>query len=159
MKQCSNQSQETAVEDCGTEKDISEKDKIEYQEALKLWQDDSRLRRQGLAFVATFQGILISVLSNPSEDNPIIFISLAALAMFVALLGLNNDRRLSRYMGAYATRLIEIEKKNNLSLVRIILDVAKNRTPLLTNEMVFGTFFVLIGIGWGVCIIWKFWTL
>jgi len=147
------------TEDCSNVISISENDKLEYQEAIKLWQDDSRLRRQGLTFSATFQGIIMAVLSRGYGDNPILFISLATLAMIVALLSLNNDRRLSRYMGAYETRLIEIEKKNNLSLVHIITDVAKKQTPFLTNEVVFGTFFTLLAIGWGSGIIWRIWTL
>lgn len=139
--------------------DIPENDKLEYQEAIKLWQDDSRLRRQGLTFSATFQGIIIAFLSRGNIDNPILFISLATLAMFIALLSLNNDKRLCLYMGAYSTRLIEIEKRNNLSLFHIIVDVAKKRTRLLTNEVVFGTFFSLLAIGWAGCIIWKILTL
>ena len=138
---------------------ISENDKLEYQEAIKLWQDDSRLRRQGLTFSATFQGIIMAVLSKGYGDNPIIFISLATLAMFVSLLSLNNDRRLSCYMGAYETRLIEIEKVNSLSLVHKIIDVAKKRTPFLTNEVLFGTFFTILAIGWGVSIIWRLLTI
>ncbi len=50
-------------EDCSINNVISENDKLEYQEAIKLWQDDSRLRRQGLAFSATFQGAIIAFLS------------------------------------------------------------------------------------------------
>jgi hypothetical protein len=147
------------IEDYSDKIKISENDKLEYQEAIKLWQDDSRLRRQGLTFSATFQGIIMAVLSKGYGDNPIIFISLATLAMFVSLLSLNNDRRLSCYMGAYEARLIEIEKENSLSLVHKIIDVAKKRTPFLTNEVVFGTFFTTLAIGWGVSIILRFWTI
>ncbi len=147
------------TKDCSKIDSISENDKLEYQEAIKLWQDDSRLRRQGLTFSATVQGIILAVISRYNGDNPFLFISLATFAMLVALLSLNNDRRLSRYMGAYSTRLIEIEKKNNLSLVHKIKDVAKNRTSFLTNEVVFGTFFILVAIGWGGGIIWRVWTL
>ncbi len=159
MKPYSNQSQETKLDDYSSEKDISENDKLEYLEAIRLWQDDSRLRRQGLTFFATFQGIILTVIFKVDGDTSIQFLLLATLAMFVTLLSLNNDRRLSHYMGAYENRLIEIEKKNNLSLVHMIADVSKNRTPLLTNDMVFGTFFTLIAMGWGIGIIWRIGTL
>jgi len=87
--------------------DISENDKLEYQEAMKLRALDSSLRRQGLTFIATIQVVLIAVMSNFSTDNPILSIPLAIFAIAIALLGLNNDFRLSRYMEAYEVRLIE----------------------------------------------------
>jgi len=138
---------------------ITENGKLEYHEAIRLWQDDSRLRRLGLAFSASFQGIVLAALSSGYGDEPMIFVSLAALAIFVSLLSLNNDRRLSCYMEAYETRLLAIEEENSLSLVHTIIDVARKRTPFFTNEVVFGTFFTLLAIGWGAGIIWKLWTL
>lgn len=153
MNQKSNKSAE--IDNCSIKKDISESDKLEYQEAARLWQDDSRLRRQGLTFSVTLQGVIVAILSKSNLDNSIFFIALATLAIFVAFLSFNNDRRLSLYMKAYETRLIELETKNKLRLYHQIMDVAKTRTRLLTNEIVFGTFFILLTVGWAGCIIWK----
>ena len=138
---------------------ISENDKLEYQEAMKLYALDSGLRRQGLTFIATAQAVLIAVVFKYTIDNPMLVIALATFAIFIALLGLNNDYRLSRYMGAYETRMLEIENKNQLSLVKLIVDVQKTRSPLLSNEAVFIVFFVLLAMGWAAVIIWQISTL
>lgn len=134
---------------------ISENDKLEYQEAMKLRAFDSGLRRQGLTFISTIQVVLIAVMSNFSADNPILSIPLAVFAISIALLGLNNDFRLSRYMEAYEVRLIEIEEKNNLSLAKLAKDVQHARSPLLSNEAVFRYFFLLLAMGWSGFLFWS----
>ena len=81
------------------------------------------------------------------------------MRLFALLLGLNNDYRLSRYMGAYETRMLEIENKNQLSLMKIVVDVQKTRSPLLSNEAIFRVFFVLLAMGWAAVLIWQISTL
>jgi len=134
---------------------ISENDKLEYQEAMKLYNFDAGLRRQGLAFVTTAQAVLVIAVFKYTIDNSMLVIVLGAFAIIIALLGLNNDYRISRCMGAYETRMLEIENKNQLSLMKLSVDVQKTRSPLLSNESVFRFYFSLLAICWTAVIIWK----
>ena len=63
---------------------ISENDKLEYQEAMKLYALDSGLRRQGLTFIATAQAVLVAVVFKYTMDDPILVIILAIFAIVCA---------------------------------------------------------------------------
>ncbi|MBL4587037.1 MAG: hypothetical protein JKX84_08290 [Flavobacteriales bacterium] len=137
--------------------EISENDKLEYQEAMKFRLVDSGFRRQGLTFVASIQVVLITIIAN-SGVNPWLSISLATIGMTSAILGLNNDFRLSKYMDVCEQRSIEIEKKNELKLCQELKKVEHNRTRFLSNKTVFRTFFLLIAVGWIVFLAWTIYS-
>ena len=153
LSECNNE------ELCDGKSMISENDKLEYQEAMKLYAFDSGLRRQGLTFAVSVQAIVIVVLSKNIIDSPLQFLALAAVACFVSILSLNNDIRLNMYMRAYETRMLQIEKENNLNLMHLVDDIFYNRVPLLSNKRVFGTFYISLSIGWFLVITVKIFEL
>ena len=146
----------TTAESTPEESHISESAVLEYQEAMNHHRVDSRLRRQGLAFASSFQIVAIAALSERVALSDIQVLMLSLLAFAVCLVSFNHDIRLSRYLGAYEKRILEIEG-TKLQLMHIVInDVDNKRGFPFSNTRVFSIFYLTLSAGWGWLIFKNF---
>jgi 1,4-dihydroxy-2-naphthoate octaprenyltransferase len=124
--------------------------RLEYEQALNQYQNCTVLRRQDMAFVTTAQGAVLAVLGPKLLELDFTGFLLSFIACFLLVLGLNSERRLSRYMDAYSKRAIDIEDKLGLSLIKDGSAEAHNKRLLYSNSTMFPIYYSLLILGWAV---------
>ncbi len=132
---------------------ITDRDKLEYQEAMAMHRADSALRRQGLAFASGIQVLVIAAFSKSVITSPFQSFTLASLACLVCLVSWNQDLRLSKYISTYETRMLEIEQLNNLRLMSLAEQEVDQKWFPLSNKTCFGILYKLTALGWFLTIL------
>ena len=113
------------------------------------------LRRDGLVFSVTVQGVVASVLFGVSEPSNILTISLCVFAVFVALLSINNDIRMVDYYFAYSSRLAEIEQELGMRLYSVKKPAVMKSTRALPNVIFFRGLALLAALFWPVYLVYA----
>jgi len=126
--------------------------RMEYEQALNQYQNCTVLRRQDLAFVTTAQGAVLAVLGPRLIEPDFTSFLLSFIACFLLVLGLNSERRLSRYMDAYFRKAVEIEEELGLSLINDGAKDTRRKKLLFSNSQMFPVYYSLSIIGW--IVIW-----
>jgi hypothetical protein len=126
--------------------------KLEYEKAIEQFIYYSSLRRQDMAFVTTVQAAILSITGNKLLNLDLVSVLLSAIAFFVLLLGINNERRLAAYMAGYIRRANQIEKEYDMSLLKIGKQEINNRRFLISNTIVFPLYYIILIITW--IIVW-----
>jgi hypothetical protein len=95
------------------------------------------LRRDVLVFFTTVQGAIISVLFGLKTPSLTLQIGLSVIAVFVALLTINNDiRTIDHYFG-FIERLEEIEKELGMKMYSVHKRKVQKETKALSNIVFF----------------------
>ncbi len=138
------------LEDSNPASRISSADaaKIEYDQAMQFFRDHSNLRRQGLAFVTTVQGAILAVVGSNLSTMELPHVTLAVIGFFVAILGINNERRLISFSIGYLRTARQIEKRSGMSLLSDGYSAVKERRFIISNTRAFLLYYYLISIFW-----------
>jgi hypothetical protein len=95
------------------------------------------LRRDGLVFFVTAQGAIVSILFGLNSADLTLQIVLPVIAIFIALLTVNNDiRTLDHYFG-FIKRLEEIEQELGMKLYSVHKRKVQKETKALSNVFFF----------------------
>ena len=127
---------------------MSANEQLEYEQCLEMFRHRTVLRRQGMAFVTTVHGATVAIESGQLLALEASGVALVLLAIFVALLGLNNELRLAAYMKAHGKRAQEIEKCVGIQLVTASISAIKEKPYILSNMVMFPLFYIVLLIGW-----------
>jgi len=122
--------------------------KIEYEQALNFFHNHSQLRRQGIAFVTTVEGAMLTIIGNNLVSMEAPHIALSVIGFFVALLGINNERRLIAFTIGYLKRARKIESVSGMSLLYDGYENMKKKPLLVSNTSAFVIYYVLIVVFW-----------
>jgi len=127
--------------------DEKEAAKVEYEQAHEMWRLYTQLRRRDLMLFTAFQGAIITlagenILNMTGKDY-----ALAILAMFISIIGVNNERRLACYMWGYRDRGKEIEEESGMSLLSIAEKRAK-RDWSIPNRYFFPAYYFIFALLW-----------
>lgn len=122
--------------------------KIEYEIALTQYDHYTSLRRQDMAFVTTVQIAVLTIIGQNLLQLDSVSIVLSIVAIFVLLLGLNNDRRLSLKMAGFKNRAKEIEEAHNLSLISSTTALVSEKKFSISNSIVFLIYYGIFCLSW-----------
>jgi hypothetical protein len=92
-----------------TNSEIKESEKLEYAQSNEWWRTLSSMRRRDLALFTAIEGAILTILSAQLLNLQTDGIILSIIGFIVSLLGLNNERRLYRYLFRFRERAIDIE--------------------------------------------------
>ena len=124
--------------------------KTEYEGALAQYRHFASLRRQDMMFVTVVQGAVLAVIKEDVFGLTSAHVLLTVVAILVAMLGLNSERRLSAYMRGYMRRAKDIEDKNQMSFLHDgTVEVNKRKLPL-PNLVAFSICYVAFMTAWPV---------
>jgi len=118
--------------------------------ALEQFRHHSVLRRTGLAFVVTvYLAVAHFVGSCLAEGSGVFFAAaLSFFAVFVGLMGRNNELRLTDYMHSWGRRARTIEVKLGMYVMRDSLDDVRKYGTSRSNVGVFPMFYRLTAAAW-----------
>jgi hypothetical protein len=80
---------------------------------------------------------------------------MSAFSLFIAFLGLNTDRRLACYMDGYFNRMMELEERYNVHVLRHALAAAATPKLLPRTKHVYFTFYMLVAVGSASTFAWT----
>lgn len=122
--------------------------KLEYETAWEENRHNNSLRRQDMAFVTTFQAVVLTIIGSNILSLDLSNILLSLIAFFVLILGLNSERRLSAYVGGHMVRATEIEKQYGMSVFAEGRKEVQGKRFLISNRIMFPTFYFVFIIVW-----------
>lgn len=109
----------------------------EYDIGARICRHFVTLRRDALVFFVTAQGAIVSILFGLKAASLALQIALPVVAIFVALLTINNDiRTLDHYFG-FIERLEEIEQELGMKLYSVYKRKVRKETKALPNVFFF----------------------
>ncbi len=131
-----------------TQKELTSAEKTEYEQANEWWRTLSQLRRRDIALFTAAQGAVLTILKGELLALKPYGYALSAIAFFIAVIGVNNERRLYRYLHIMRARAMAIEKEHGMSLLTApVLDIKKLRFSL-GSSVAFSLYYGLLGVGW-----------
>jgi hypothetical protein len=121
---------------------------LEYSAGLQQYRHYSDRRRQDMAFVTTLQIAILGLLGARLGDLDTLASVLSVFAGFVALMGMNNESRLSSHMKGYMRRVEEIEREQGMSLLDSDRRSVAEAKWVLRNTFLFRLYYAVILIMW-----------
>jgi len=131
--------------------------KMEYEQAIVLWQHTANERNACVAFFTAVQGVIFANVHEKLFDLDSSALLLAAIGLLFEILGYQYVRRVTGYMLGYFNRAREIENQLNISVMQRGLKEAKARWTM-KNRVVYAIFHCSIIFGWVIVLavnIWK----
>lgn len=140
-----------------SEQQITEMEKLEYQEGSKVCMHYEQLRRQGLTFFWIVQAaFIVALFGGDSSPNLELKILLPLVAVFVSWATLNNDIRVIGYYWVYIERIRAIEAKCGMNLY----SDGRPKVDKLSFSIPNNFFFRAIPVGTGfIWLVYLAWTL
>lgn len=126
-------------------------EKLEYEQANEWWRMLSQTRRRDMMLFTGAQGAVLTIIGADLLALGPDQYALSAVAFVIALIGLNNEHRLYRYLAEFRERGMRIEKKHGMSLLtRATREVKQQRGRVrsVRSTLAFKGYYVLIAAGW-----------
>jgi hypothetical protein len=101
-----------------------------------------------MAFVTTVQGAVLTIIRERLLDLDPSSLLLSVIAVFVLLLGVNSERRVSAYMVGNMRRANEIELEYGMSLLSSGRREVRERKLLFANRIVFPFYYLIFIVVW-----------
>ena len=132
------------------ESSITDSEALEYESALEFYRQYTDVRRHDMAFITTAQGAVFTIIGKDLLAMNLSSFLLSGIAVFLLLLGLNSERRLTAYMGAHMKRAKEIENLRKMTLLSDAYAQVTRRKLLLSNTLTFPVYYALFALVWVV---------
>lgn len=131
--------------------------KMEYEQAIVLWQHTANERNACVAFFTAVQGVIFANVREKLFNLDSSSVLLVVIGLIFANLGYQYVRRVTAYLLGYFNRAREIENQLNISVLQRGLKEAKARWTM-KNRLVYAIFHCSIILGWVIVLavnIWK----
>ncbi len=129
---------------------ITDSETLEYRSALEFYRQYTNVRRHDMAFITTAQGAVLTAIGRDLLAMNLSSFLLSVVAVFLLLLGMNSERRLTAYMAVYMKRAKEIENRRNMSLLSDAYAQVSKRRFLVSNTVTFPGYYALFVLVWVV---------
>ena len=132
---------------------MQDSEKLEYTQANEWWRTLSQMRRRDIALFTGAQGAILALIGDQLPDKlQADGYGLTAIAFIVALIGINNERRLYGYLRGFRKRAQDIETKyrdNEMSLIGSARKQVAGLSKTLGSSKAFLIYYGIIAVGWG----------
>jgi len=130
------------------QKEPTQSEKLEWEQANEWWRMLSQMRRRDMMLFTAAQGAVLTIIGvNLLALGPDGY-ALSALAFLIALIGLNNERRLYRYLSEFRARGIRIEEQYGMLLLTKATEKVKKPRGSVRSTIAFQAYYASIAVGW-----------
>ncbi len=127
---------------------LTEAQRIEYGEANDWWRTLSQMRRRDIALFTGGQGAVLAIIGGELLNFGPEDWALSLVAFLIAIVGLNNERRLYAYLKAFRNRAERIEADHGMHLVSNAQRALSNLNRSVSSSSAFQLYYGIIAASW-----------
>jgi hypothetical protein len=124
-------------------------EKLEYKQANEWWRTLCNMRHRDIVFFTAIEVAIITVLRTQLLNLQVEGIILSIIGFFIALIGLNNECRLYKYLCGFRERARQIEDNQEMTLIsKTQYLVGNSMFQKIKSSLVFRLYYAFIAAIW-----------